>query len=98
MITLPQPFLFSPVFLGLILRVSSFNFFYTTSLLVSFYHLFTNRIIVNCFCTVCEGLIFTAQEGQLAWLSLIGGWYTVSGCCIDGPLSAIIASIFNDVI
>ena len=61
-------FLFSLMFLGLILRVSSFHFFYTT-FIVSFTHLFTNVITVNCFCTVHEGLMFTAQEWQVAWLA-----------------------------
>ena len=69
MITFPQSFLFSPSVLGLILWVSSFHSFYTTSLIVSFTHLFTNGIIVNCFCTVQEGLMFTAQKEQVAWLA-----------------------------
>ena len=64
----PWSFLLFPVFLGLILRVSFFHFFYAT-LIVSFTHLFTNGIIVKCFCTVLEGLMFTAWEGQVAWLA-----------------------------
>ena len=83
-------FLFSPVFLGLILRVLSFHVFYTI-FNVSFTHLFTNGIIVNCFCTVHEGLMLTVQEGQVAWLA-------VSNCSTDGSLFFIIASVLMDLI
>ena len=56
---------FSPVFWAFT-ECIIFPFFYIT-LIVSFIHLFTNGIIVNCVYTVHEGLIFIAQEGQVAW-------------------------------
>ena len=96
MITFPQSFLFSPVFLGLILRVLSFHFFYTT-FIISFTHLFTNGIIVNYFlyCALGTNVYCTGDAGVMA--SSIGGWYTVSGCSIDGLLSAIIVSVYLEI-
>ena len=44
---------FSLVFLGLVFWISSFHFFYTTSLTDSFIHLFRNGIIVNFFLVLC---------------------------------------------
>ena len=61
----PWAFLFFSGILGLILRVAFRHFLYAT-LIVCFTHLFTNGITVKCFCTVHEGLMFTAQEGQVA--------------------------------
>ena len=40
--------------------------------------------------------MFTGTGGVGGMASSIGGWHTVSGCSIDGPLSAI--SVLTDLI